>query len=104
MNFHVIENIHEFNLFFFNCNYFFFQKVQIITLNCRRNQRIGTARRFRITIFYPKIVTIFGPKNNIKAETSKTTTTATDSTRNSRFRYIKIWIYSINLRKHILKF
>ena len=42
--------------------------------------------------------------NNIKAETSQTTTAATDLTWKSRLRYIKIWIYSISLRKHILNF
>ena len=55
--------------------------------------------------FLPNIATIFWrKKNNIKAETNKTPIAATDLTWKSRFRYIKIWIYSISLRKHMPNF
>ena len=41
---------------------------------------------------------------NIKVETNKTPTIVVELTNKSRFRYIKIWIYSISLRNHILEF
>ena len=89
----------------------FFQKKttnnQKIILSCSRNHRIIAGRCFSVIfiIFRPKTATIFlRKKYNIKAETNKTPTTVDDLTRKSRFRYIKVWIYSISVRKHILKF
>ena len=51
-----------------------------------------------------KKLLFFDEKNNIRAETNKIPATTADLTRKSRFWYIKIWIYSISLRKHTMTF
>ena len=81
--------------------------MQRITLSCSRNHRITSARCrvINILILLSKNSYYFLTKkyNDIKTETNKTPTTATDLKRESRLRYTKIWIYSISLRKDTLK-
>ena len=90
--------------FFFNHNSFFQKKKKeqhLVAVQTTRSQLQDAL----VLFFSSKTATIFSlRKNNIEAETNKTPTTVADLTRKSRFRYIKIWICSISLRKHILKF
>ena len=151
MNFCVIEKIHEANLFFFNCNSFYFQNGQRRTLSRSGNHRIRAARCFRVTYYknnfqYMKspvelnsllskffcyiswfvisldqtrlwttckrglyvnpIVSSKQQLSGLKITNWETNNTPTGAilTRKSRFRYIKIWIYSTSLRKHTFKF
>ena len=93
---------YEIGLFFFNCNSFF-QKVQRITLSTveTTGSPLQDALMYHYFCFRPILATIFGEKKNRKAETNKTQTTIGDLKKKSRFRYIKIWVCSISLRKHV---
>ena len=91
--------------FFFNHNSFFQKKKKEQHLVAIQTTRSQLQDALALLFFSSKTATIFSlRKNNIEAETNKTPTTVADLTRKSRFRYIKIWICSISLRKHILKF
>ena len=58
-----------------------------------------------IISFGLRITTIYKRKinNDIKAETNKAPSTVSALTRKSRFWHIKIWIFTVGLRKHTMK-